>query len=58
MDYGFKLSKQSSSPAKAGAEFKMGSVIPGLRSLRSLTRGYYLSPLRGSLTQTSTLTPC
>jgi len=25
------------------------NVIPGLRSLRSLTRGYYLPPLRGSL---------
>ncbi len=28
----------------------LGDVIPGLRSLRSLTRGYYLPPLRGSLT--------
>jgi hypothetical protein len=27
-------------------------LIPGLRSLRSLTRGYYLSPLRGSSSQT------
>ena len=25
-------------------------MIPGLRSLRSITRGYYLPPLRGSLT--------
>jgi len=31
-------------------------VIPGLRSLRSLTRGYLLPPLRGSLTRTSVLT--
>ena len=30
-------------------------MIPGLRSLRSLTRGYYLPPLRGSLTQTNRL---
>ena len=30
-----------------------GDVIPGLRSLRSLTRGYYLPPLRGLLSQTS-----
>jgi hypothetical protein len=28
---------------------KKGIVIPGLRSLRSLTRGYYLPPPRGSL---------
>ena len=27
-------------------------MIPGLRSLRSLTRGYNLPPLRGSLSQT------
>jgi len=38
----------TSSPAKAGLE-SFGDVIPGLRSLRSLTRGYYLSPLRGWL---------
>jgi hypothetical protein len=31
-------------------------VIPGLRSLRSLTRGYYLPSLRDWLTQTSALT--
>ena len=31
-------------------------VIPGLRSLRSLTRGYPIPPLRGSLTRTSVLT--
>jgi hypothetical protein len=31
------------SPAKAGSE-SLGDVIPGLRSLRSLTRGYILSP--------------
>lgn len=36
------------SPAKAGAGI-IGDVIPGLRSLRLLTRGYILSPLRGSL---------
>jgi hypothetical protein len=30
-------------------------VIPGLRSLRSLTRGYYLPPLRGWLKATSRL---
>ncbi len=35
-----------------------GDVIPGLRSLRSLTRGYHLPPLRGWLTQTSVLTLC
>jgi len=29
-----------------------GDMIPGLRSLRSLTRGYYLSSLRDSLTST------
>jgi hypothetical protein len=51
VDRGFVLS-----PAKAGLGF-LGEVIPGLRSLRSLTRGYYPSPLRGSLTQTSRLTP-
>ena len=38
------------SPAKAGSEV-LFEVIPGRRSLRSLARGYYLSPLRGSLTQ-------
>ena len=36
------------SPAKAGSGLNDG-VIPGLRSLGSLTRGYHLSPLRGSL---------
>jgi hypothetical protein len=35
-----------------------GNVIPGLRSLRSLTRGYHLSSLRDSLPQTSKLTLC
>jgi len=29
-------------------------MIPGLRSLRSLTRGFYLPPLRGSLLGAST----
>ena len=33
-------------------------MIPGLRSLRSLTRGHYLSSLRDSLTQTSELSLC
>jgi len=33
-------------------------VIPGLRSLGSLTRGYYLSSRRDSLTQTSELGLC
>jgi hypothetical protein len=33
-------------------------VIPGLRSLRSLTRGYYLPSLRDWLTQTPTLKLC
>ena len=42
---------QRLSPAKAGSG-SLGDVIPGLRSLRSLTRGYHLSPLRGSLKQT------
>ncbi len=37
------------SPATAGLR-SLGSVIPGLRSQCSLTRGYYLPPLRGSLT--------
>jgi hypothetical protein len=32
----------------AGSGF-FGDSIPGLRSLRSLTRGYHLPPLRGSL---------
>ena len=32
----------------AGLGF-LGRVIPGLRSLCSLTRGYNLPPLRGSL---------
>ena len=32
------------------------NVIPGLRSLRSLTRGYLLPPLGGSLTRTSAFT--
>src|SRR5918999_498953 len=45
--------KHSTSVARfAGLGF-LGDVIPGLRSLRSLTRGYYLSSLRDSLTQTS-----
>ena len=35
-----------------------GDVIPGLRSLRSLTRGYHLSSLRDSLMGTSGLTLC
>jgi hypothetical protein len=43
--------------AKAGAGIK-GDLIPGLRSLRSLTRGYYLSSLRDSLSQTSILNVC
>ena len=34
------------------------NVIPGLRSLSSLTRGYPLLPLRGSLMRTSALTLC
>ena len=33
-------------------------MIPGLRSLLSLTRGYYLSSLRDSLMQTSILSVC
>ena len=42
------------SPAKTGSGF-LRDVIPGLRSLRSLIRGYYLSSLRDSLTPTSEL---
>lgn len=45
------------SPASRAWDSK-GNVIPGLRSLRSLTLGYHLSPLRGSLPQTSMLTRC
>ena len=41
----------------AGLGF-LANVIPGLRSLRSLTRGYHLSPLRGWLRETSTFTLC
>jgi len=51
------LKIQHLSPAKAGSGF-LGDVIPGLRSLRSLTRGYNLSSLRDSLTQTSKLSLC
>jgi hypothetical protein len=40
---------------RARAEIQ-GDLIPGLRSLRSLNPGYYLSLLRGWLTPTSTLT--
>jgi len=36
------------SPAKAGS-FVLGRFDPGLRSLRSLTRGYHLPPLHGWL---------
>jgi len=36
------------SPASRALNLR-GDVIPGLRSLRSLTRGYYLPPLRGWL---------
>jgi hypothetical protein len=43
------LLKRNISRAKARAGIK-GDAIPGLRSLRSLTRGYTLSPLRGWLT--------
>jgi hypothetical protein len=39
------------SAAKAGLGSFGGYVIPGLRSLRSLTRGYYLPPLNGSLSR-------
>jgi hypothetical protein len=39
------------SPASRAWVF-LGDVNPGLRSLRSLTRGYYLSSLRDSLTHT------
>src|ERR1700687_1896327 len=39
------------SPAKAGSGIQ-GDVVPGLRSL---TRGYILPPLRGSLTPTNQL---
>ncbi len=38
------------SPAKAGFWILRG-LIPGLRSLRSLTRGYTLPPLRGLLSR-------
>ncbi len=38
----------------AGSE-SLGDVIPGLRSLRSLTRGYNLPSLRDSLTRASDL---
>ena len=33
-------------------------MIPGLRSLRSLIRGYYLPPLRGSLIVDTKLSLC
>jgi hypothetical protein len=33
-------------------------LIPGLRSLRSLTPGYNLSPLRGWLSRTSASSVC
>jgi hypothetical protein len=38
-------------PLKRARNF-LGDLIPGLRSLRSLTRGYHLSPPRGLLTLT------
>jgi len=42
--------------AKSVARFTgsehLANSIPGLRSLRSLTRGYPLPPLRGSLSET------
>ena len=41
----------------AGLGF-LGDLIAGLRSLRSLTRGYYLSSLRDSLTRGSHLSLC
>jgi len=41
----------------AGLGF-LKDVIPGLRSLRSLTRGLYLSSLRDSLTPTPELSLC
>ena len=44
------------SAARFAGSVIQGNVIPGLRSLRSLTRGYLLLPLRGSLTRTSALT--
>jgi hypothetical protein len=37
-------------PLKSAGLNSFGWPIPGLCSLRSLTRGYYLPPLRGSLT--------
>src|ERR1044072_1226572 len=42
---------------KPALELK-GDMVPGLRSLRSLTRGYYLSSLRDCFTQTSALNLC
>ena len=38
----------------AGLGF-LGDMVPGLRTLRSLTRGYTMPPRRGSLSRTSKL---
>jgi hypothetical protein len=43
-------------PTDSAGSVIQRNVIPGLHSLRSLTRGYLLPPLRGSLTRTSALT--
>jgi hypothetical protein len=51
------LSIQHLSPAKAGFGIE-GDMTPGLRSLRSLTRGYYMSPLCGSVTRTNSFIHC
>ena len=55
MDFGIRGAR---SVARFAGFDSLGDLNPGLRSLRSLTRGYTPSPLRGLLTQTSALTPC
>ena len=57
MNLGSRIEESFCRPLR-GLQIFWEDVIPGLRSLRSLTRGYYLSPLRGSSTQTSALTLC
>ena len=46
-----KVASRRCSVARFAGLGSLGDVIPGLRSLRSLTRGYYIPPLRGWLSQ-------
>jgi len=47
------------SPGCAGKWWDFLRIFPGWRPLRELTRGYHLSPLRGSLSKSTTWrNPC